>query len=124
MFTNIEAYYGQPSGSCSCPDERKLVTGDDNEQTCPGKVDYSNSDDGECDSRRVYEDDDPRPTWVSTWGQSKSTRNVEVNLRKATHFTVVTPGATSNCAARSLSNNVCGYIPLIAYPSVLSGMNA
>ena len=49
VFTSIEAYYGQPLGTCSCPVEQQLVDKNgDGVQTCPATTDYSRVSFGEC----------------------------------------------------------------------------
>jgi hypothetical protein len=54
VFTSLEAYYGQPTGSCSCPSDQQVVTDPrDNAQVCPGKPDYSKLEQGECTSKKV-----------------------------------------------------------------------
>lgn len=49
VITSIEAYYGQPTGSCSCPIKQQLVEDSDTgDLTCPSKVKYGNNNYGTC----------------------------------------------------------------------------
>ena len=60
VIQRIEAYYGEPAGSCSCPSENSLVpaTG-----RCQAEPDYSELEEGECTARwRTEDDDDDEPS--------------------------------------------------------------
>jgi hypothetical protein len=53
VFTSLEAFYGQPTGSCSCPSEQQLVGAAGQVPECPGVPDYSTKSYGECEALEI-----------------------------------------------------------------------
>jgi hypothetical protein len=48
VITSIEAYYGQPTGSCSCPASQQLVDDNEGGLKCPDPVKYGTENYGTC----------------------------------------------------------------------------
>jgi hypothetical protein len=65
VFTSVEAYYGQPTGTCSCPVNQQLDSNGD----CPADPSYDTYSWGECDSTTTtlfYDDDGANSTTTTS----------------------------------------------------------
>ena len=105
----VEAYYGDPSGGCSCPAAQQLEVDDSGSLVCPGDVDYTDVTYGEC----TEENDEDDEAYVAClegrmWTGARCCA-YGVDKNKAPDFSELVPSPRAGCNSATAQYIAQGY---------------